>query len=219
MKNERKKQYLVLGLGRFGASVAESLCSLGHEVLAVDADEGLVEDVAPRVTQAITADATNEEVLASLEPAAFDAAIVSIGANVRDSILIAVLLREMGAKSVIAKAADELHAKVLRKVGVDRVVFPERDMGQRLARSLATQNFLDMMELSDEYQMVEVFAPEAWHGRTLLEVNVRRHYGVSVIAIRRAERFIASPGAEERFQAGDILLVLGTRAQLDALDA
>lgn len=219
MKNERKKQYLVLGLGRFGASVAESLYSLGHEVLAVDADEGLVEDVAPRVTQAIAADATNEEVLASLEPAAFDAAIVSIGANVRDSILIAVLLREMGAKSVIAKAADELHAKVLRKVGVDRVVFPERDMGQRLARSLATQNFLDMMELSDEYQMVEVFAPEAWHGRTLLEVNVRRHYGVSVIAIRRAERFIASPGAEERFQAGDILLVLGTRAQLDALDA
>lgn len=219
MKDERKKQYLVLGLGRFGASVAESLYSLGHEVLAVDADEGLVEDVAPRVTQAIAADATNEEVLASLEPAAFDAAIVSIGANVRDSILIAVLLREMGAKSVIAKAADELHAKVLRKVGVDRVVFPERDMGQRLARSLATQNFLDMMELSDEYQMVEVLAPEAWHGRTLLEVNVRRHYGVSVIAIRRAERFIASPGAEERFQAGDILLVLGTRAQLDALDA
>ena len=219
MKDERKKQYLVLGLGRFGASVAESLYSLGHEVLAVDADEGLVEDVAPRVTQAIAADATNEEVLASLEPAAFDATIVSIGANVRDSILIAVLLREMGAKSVIAKAADELHAKVLRKVGVDRVVFPERDMGQRLARSLATQNFLDMMELSDEYQMVEVLAPEAWHGRTLLEVNVRRHYGVSVIAIRRAERFIASPGAEERFQAGDILLVLGTRAQLDALDA
>ena len=219
MKNERKKQYLVLGLGRFGASVAESLCSLGHEVLAVDADEGLVEDVAPHVTQAIAADATNEEVLASLEPAAFDAAIVSIGGNVRDSILIAVLLREMGAKSVIAKAADELHAKVLRKVGVDRVVFPERDMGQRLARSLATQNFLDMMELSDEYQMVEVLAPDKWHGRTLLEVNVRRHYGVSVIAIRRAEQFIASPGAEERFQAGDILLVLGTRAQLDALDA
>lgn len=219
MKNDRRKQYLVLGLGRFGASLAETLCSLGHEVLAVDNDEALVEDIAPRVTQAITADATSEEVLASLEPSSFDAAVVSIGSNVRDSILVCVLLKEMGAASVIAKASDDLHAKVLRKVGVDRVVFPERDMGQRLARSLATQNFLDMMELSDEYQMVEVRTPEKWQNRTLMEVNVRRNYGVSVIAIRRGGAFIASPGAEEVFCPGDVLLVLGTRRQLNGLDA
>ncbi|MBR4081310.1 MAG: TrkA family potassium uptake protein [Clostridia bacterium] len=218
MKKNGKKQYLVLGLGRFGAAFAESLCAMGHEVLAVDSDEKLVDEVAPLVTQTVCADATDEDVLASLDPASFDAVLVSIGSGVRDSILAAVLLKEMGVPYIVAKASDELHAKVLRKVGVDRVVFPERDMGQRLARSMATQNFLDMMELNDEYQMVEVVAPQAWQGKTLLQVNVRRLYGVSIIAIRRDGQFIASPGAEEVFRPGDVLLVLGTRSQIDQLE-
>lgn len=214
----RKKQFLVIGLGRFGSSVAVNLCQLGHEVLAVDSDQDLVDAIAPRVTQAVAADATEEAVLQSLGPSNFDVAVVSIGQNVRDSILVSVLCKEMGVPYLVAKATDELHAKVLRKVGVDRVVFPEREMGQRVAKSMVKPNFLDMIELSGEYQMVEMTTPESWQGHTLVEMNVRRNYGVSIIALRRGERFIASPGAEERLLAGDVLLVLGSSQALDAIE-
>lgn len=214
----KQKQFLIIGLGRFGASMAVHLCKLGHEVLAVDNDESMVDAVSPYVTQAVVADATDEAVLQSLGPQNFDVAVVSIGQNVRDSILVAVLCKEMGVPYLLGKATDELHAKVLRKVGVDRVVFPERDMGQRVARSLVTPNFLDMIELSNEYQMVEMTTPEAWTGRTLVDINVRRNYGIGVIALRRGERFIASPGAEERLLSGDILLLLGRQQDLENLE-
>lgn len=216
MRNE-KKQFLVLGLGRFGTSVAESLCKLGHEVLAVDADEQLVQDVAPLVTQAVQADATDEEILDSLGVKNFDAAIVSIGSNIRDSILVSVLCKEMGVPFVAAKAVDELHAKVLRKVGVDRVIFPERDMGQRFAKSLVTPNILELVELSDDYEIAEVLAPATWCGRTLADINVRRNYGVSVIAIRRGERLVASPGADEVPQRDDVLVMMGKSRDIDRI--
>ena len=146
----KSKQFLVLGLGRFGASLAKTLCDLGQEVLAVDADEELVNNIAPYVTQAMQLDATDETLLASLGVKNFDAAIVSIGQNTRDSILVCVLLKELGVPYLVAKANDDLHAKVLRKIGADRVIFPERDMGARLARSIITPNVLELMNLSDD---------------------------------------------------------------------
>jgi len=217
MKN-KKKQFLVLGLGRFGASLAKHLCLLGHEVLAVDVRAELVEAVAPHVTQAIQADATNEDALEALGIRNFDAAIVSIGQNIRDSILVSVLCKEKGVPMVMAKAVDHLHAKVLEKVGVDRVVFPEQDMGQRMARSLATPSILDLMELSDDYQIAEVTAPVGWLDRTLVDINVRRNYGLSVIGIRRGETFLASPGAETKLEQGDILIVLGKHQDVNAIE-
>lgn len=214
---KEKKQFLVIGLGRFGTSVAVNLAKLGHEVLAVDSSEDTVDAVSPYVTQAIVANATDEAVLRSIGPRNFDVAVVSIGQNIQDSILIAVLCKEMGVPYLVGKATDELHAKVLRKVGVDRVVFPERDMGQRVAKSLVSPNFLDMLELSGEYQMVEMTTPTVWKDRTLVEANVRRNYGVSVIGIRRNEQFIASPGAEEKLLDGDVLLLLGRQEDLEKL--
>lgn len=213
----RKRQYAVLGLGRFGASVAMHLSRMGHEVLAVDSDEALVAALAPHVTQAIQADATDEAALRELEISSFDAAVVAIGTNARASILVTVLCKEAGVPLVIAKAVDELHAKVLRKVGADRVVFPERDMGQRVARTLDSPNIVDLMELSGEHRIAEVIAPQAWCGRTLQEVNVRRDYGLTVIGIRRGERFIASPGADMALQRDDILLVLGRSTEIEAV--
>lgn len=214
MRNETK-QFAVLGLGRFGSSIAENLCKMGHEVLAIDSDEELVQAVAPFVTQAVQADATDEEALESLGIQNFDAAIVSIGSNVRDSILVSVLCKEMGVPFVVAKAMDELHGKVLRKVGVDRVIFPERDMGQRVAKSLVMPNILDLVELADGYEIAEVVAPGSWCGRSLLDINVRRKYGVSVIAIRRGDALIASPGADECPQNGDVLVLLGKSKDID----
>lgn len=212
-----KKQFLVLGLGRFGRSLAVQLSQLGHEVLAVDVDEGPVNDIAPHVTQAVQTDVTDEEALQALSPGSFDAAIVAMGTNTRASILVTVLCKEAGVPLVMAKAEDDLHAKVLRKVGADRVIFPERDMAQRIARSLDAPNILDLMELSGDYRIAEVYAPEKWCGRTLMDVNVRRNYGLTVIGIRRESGFVASPAAEEQLCSGDILIVLGRQHEIDAI--
>ena len=213
----KAKQYLVLGLGRFGTSVARTLCELGQEVLAVDSDQQLVDDIAPFVTQAVQLDATDEAALGSLGITNFDAAIVSIGANTRDSILVSVLLKEMGVPYLVAKANDELHAKVLRKIGADRVVFPERDMGARLARSIITPNVLELMDLSDDYQIIEIRLPQKWEGQTIIGVNVRRKYGVSILAIHRNDRFLVAPAADMQFEASDTLLVMGKKSDIEEL--
>ncbi len=215
----KSKQYLVLGLGRFGTSLAKTLCQLGQEVLAVDSDEQLVNDIAPFVTQAMQLNATDEGALSSLGVKNFDAAIVSIGQNTRDSILVSVLLKEMGVSYLVAKANDELHAKVLRKIGVDRVVFPERDMGARVARSIMTPNVLELMDLSDDYQIIETRLPEKWVDNTIIGINVRRKYGVSILAIHRNDRFLVAPAADMHFEAGDTLLVMGKKADIEQLDA
>lgn len=218
MMKDKKKQFLVLGLGRFGASLAKQLCQLGHEVLAVDSRAEHVEDVAPYVTQAVQANATDEEALDALGVSNFDAAIVSIGQNIRDSILVSVLCKEKGVPMVMAKAVDSLHAKVLEKVGVDRVVFPEQDMGQRVARSLVSPSIVDLMNLADGYQIAEIVVPKAWHHRSLVDVNVRRNYSLSVIGIRRKDCFLASPGAETVFEPEDIMVVLGQQKDVDAME-
>ena len=215
---EKSKQYLVLGLGRFGESLAKSLYKLGQEVLAVDEDEETVEAIAPYVTQAVQIDATDEGALQALGVRNFDAAIVSIGQNMRDSILVCVLLKELGVPNLIAKATDDLHAKVLRKVGVDRVIFPERDMGARLAKSLLTPNVLEMIDLSDDYQLVEIILPMKWVGDTIIGVDVRRKYGISILAIHRGGQFIVSPTPDQMFETGDIILVLGKKDDIENIE-
>lgn len=213
----KSRQFVVFGLGRFGSSIAQHLCQLGHEVLAVDSSEAMVEANAPFVTQAVQADATDEDNLRSLDVGGFDTAVVAMGSSVRDSILITVLCKEIGVPQVIAKAVDDLHAKVLRKVGADRVVFPERDMGQRVARTLDTPNILDLMDLTGDYRIAEICVPESWRNRTLMEINVRRHHGLSVIGVRRGNEFLASPGAEMRLMEGDVLLVLGREQDIERI--
>lgn len=213
----KAKQFLVLGLGRFGRSLAKSLYSLGQEVLAVDSDEQPVNEIAPFVTQALQLNATDEAALSTLGVTNFDAAIVSIGENTRDSILVCVLLQELGVPYLVAKANDELHAKVLRKLGVNRVVFPERDMGARVARSIITPNVLELMDLSDDYQMMEIRLPNQWAGHTIMGVNVRRKYGVSILAVHRNERFLVAPAADMQFVWGDTLLVMGKKVDIELL--
>ena len=215
----KAKQFLVLGLGRFGTSVARTLCELGQEVLAVDTNEDLVEAIAPHVTQAMQMDATDEEALSSLDVQSFDAAIVSIGQNTRDSILVSVLLKELGIPYLIAKANDELHAKVLRKIGADRVVFPERDMGSRLARSLLTPHVLELMELSGDYQIIEIRVPSKWVGNSILELNVRRRYGLNILAVHRGEHFMVSPAPDMPFEREDIVLVMGRKEDVELLES
>lgn len=212
------RQYAVIGLGRFGESVARTLCDMGHEVLAVDEKQELVDAVSPYVTQAVCANASDESALKELEIQDFDGVVVSVGQNQRNSILITVLCKELGVPRVIAKAVDELHGKILTKVGADQVVFPEQEMGHRLARSLAKPSIMELMELDEEHQLVEIALPERWEDRTLAQVNVRKHHGISVLAIHRNDQFIISPGADALLLNGDSLLVLGKQEQIAAID-
>ncbi len=215
----KSKSFLVFGLGRFGSSLARSLCEQGQQVMAVDANEENVQNIAPYVTEAVQLDATDEAALATLDVNSFDGAVVSIGENVRDSVLICVLLKEMGIPHLIAKANDELHAKVLRKIGVDRVVFPERDMGERVAKSIVTPGVLDLMQLGDDFQIVEIRTPARWAGNTLIGLNVRRKYGISILAVHRNGSYMVSPSADLQLEADDTLLVIGKEEDIEELNA
>ena len=206
------KSFLVIGLGRFGAAIARELSSLGQEVLALDDDADNVQRIADEVTQAIQGDAQDEAVLRSVGARNFDCCVVAIGANMEASILITVMLKELGAKYVVAKAMTPIHARVLERVGADRVVLPESEMGVRLAQRLARTNVLDYIGVSDDFSILEIHAPKNWVGHTLGELNVRARYFINVLAIRHGEggSVDVTPAVDQRIEADDVLIVIGT---------
>lgn len=208
------KQFAVIGLGRFGTSVAKSLTVMGYEVLAIDEDQERIQEIVNSVTHAIQADATDENALKALGIRNFDVVIVAIGHDIQASILITVIVKELGVKFVVAKAQTELHGKVLVKVGADKVVYPERDMGARVAHSLVSSNVLDHIEISPEHSILEVVAPENMVGKTLRQSALRAVYGVTVMAIKRGKDLVVSPSADEPIKENDILVVIGENDRL-----
>ncbi len=211
------KSYLVLGLGRFGQAIAQALYEHGNEVLAVDENEDIVEEIQANVTHAVIGDCTDEAVLKSLGARNFDAAVVSVGGNIETSIMATVLLKELGVKNIIARAATKIHAKILTKVGADRVVLPEHDMGIRLAQSMSSANILDMIELSDNYSIVEVTPLKAWGSKSLSDIDLRSVYGVTVLAIKNKERVIILPDASYTLYPEDILIIIGRNKDIEKI--
>jgi len=212
------KQYAVIGLGRFGTSVARTLTMMGHEVLAIDDDEERIQEIINEVTHAVQADAKDEQALKALGIRNFDVVIVAIGQDMQASILVTVLLKEMGVKYVVTKAQTELHGKVLTKVGADKVVYPERDMGARLAHSLVSSNVLDHIEISPDYSILEVVAPENLVGKTLKESGLRAKFGVTVLAIKRGNEIIVSPSPVDPILENDILVAIGENDNLRSIE-
>ena len=211
------KSFAVIGIGRFGTSVALTLSLMGHEVLAVDTSAAAIDSIADRVTHAIVADATDERVLRRIGIAEFDAVVISVAADIRASILTAMLSKELGAKRVVAKAADDLHAKLLIKAGADQVVQPERDSGVRLARSIAVDSVLDYFALTDDVSINELRLPYSWAGKSLVQLGIRTRYGVSVIAIKRGEKLIVAIDPNSALEQGDVLVLLGSNHELEKL--
>ena len=209
------KSYIVIGLGRFGIEVGRELCELGNEVLAIDIHPDLVQQIANSVTHAAVADSKDKEVLRAMGVRNFDCAIVAIGGNFGDSVLTTMNLKELGVPRIICKAQDETHRRVLEKVGADRVVIPEREFANRLARSLTSSNVLDYIELSNEYGIVELPAPKVWAGKTLKELNIRATLGINIIAVKRHEETMVSPNAQFTVESDDILVVLGENSALN----
>lgn len=205
-----KKEFVVIGLGRFGGSICEELTKLGMDVLVIDKDEDLVNEYSNIVTHAVVGDATDETVLKSLGIRNFDHVIVAIGNDIQSSILTTLILKDLGVKRVTTKAINDYHEKVLLKIGADQVVHPERDMGKRLAHNLVSTSVLDYLELSDEYSIVEIAANKAIHGHSILELDIRARYGINIVAIKRGKNIIVSPQASELILEGDILIVIGS---------
>ena len=211
------KSYAVIGLGRFGMEVARRLCALGCEVLAMDTNSDLVQQISADVTHAVVADARDKEVLRALGVKEFDCGIVAIGDSLADSVLATMNLKELNVPYVVCKAYDETHRQVLKKLGADRVVIPEKENADRLAKSLSSPNVLDYIELSQDYGIIEIPAPKSWYDKSLIELNVRAKLGVNILAVKRDGGITVSPAADFRVAQNDVLVVLGNTAALEAV--
>jgi len=214
---KKNRTFGVIGLGRFGYHVARTLAQGGAEVIACDVDEEKVREVSEYVSLAYVLDATDAKALKESGIANVDTAVVSIGENIEASILIVVQLKELGVKEVVAKAVNPLHGKVLEKLGVDRVVYPEKEMAIRVAHSLLAGEFIEEIPIGEKHSLFELKAFDFMLGKTLRELDVRRRFGVSVLAIKRGENLIVNPVGDEKVLPGDILVVLGTTEQLSSM--
>lgn len=213
-----KRQFIVWGLGRFGSSVAETLTALGHEVLGIDNNEDVVENMADKLTHAVVCDVIDEKTVRSLGVRNFDVGIVAIG-TLEPSLLATMLLKEAGVKTIVAKASNAIHAKMLKKLGATQIISPERDMGRRVAHNLAYTNIMDFVELSDNICFMEVKLTPAMYGKSLVEMDVRRKYNVNVVAVKHKDgtsEMTLEPN--QPMQEGDMLMVIGTRKSVEALE-
>lgn len=214
MKKQAQKDYIVIGLGRFGTSIAKQLEANGCKVLAIDNNEQKIRQIAEYVTLAMCVDVTNEEALEELGGRNFDGAIISIGHSLNASVLATIWAKEQGIGQIIAKAYDETQGKILTKIGADKIVHPEKETGIHLANDLAFNNLFDTIELSSEYSIAEIVTLTEWIGKNLIELNLRKKYGVNVIAIKRGGSLIINPPADEPTKKGDLFMLLGLNSTL-----
>lgn len=213
-----KKQYAIIGMGRFGSSVANALTDMGFDVLAIDTNEQRIQEMSNIVTHAVSANSTDEEALRALGIRNFEVVVVAIGQDIQASILTTLILKDLGIPTLIVKAQNELHGKVLQKIGADKVIYPERDMGLRVAHHLTSPNILEYIELSDDYSIVEMRVSELMVGKNLIELNVRARFGCNVMAIKTGSNMNISPEATEPLRHNDVLVILGKPQDLIKLE-
>jgi len=214
-----KRQVAVIGLGRFGASLVRTLHGAGHEVLAIDSDEKKVQDIARSATHAVQADATSEEVLTELGLKNFEVAVVAMGADIESSVLCTVLLRKMGVTYIIARADSELHGRILTKIGANRVVYPEHEMGTSVAHTVMLRGVDDYMSLDEDYGISKLNSPKYLVGRTLKDLGFgpSGKSGVAVLLVKRGDEIIVAPAMDETVRVGDVLVPYGGEDQLEML--
>jgi trk system potassium uptake protein TrkA len=208
------KQFVVIGCGRFGQSVAIKLAELGCDVMVVDENEEIIQSLSDKVTYAVQADATDENTIKALGIRNFDVAIVTIGSDIQASILVTLLVKELGVKHIVAKAQNPAHAKVLYKIGANRVVFPEKEMGVKVAKGLVSSNVLDLIDLAPEFSILEIKTNDEWVGKSLVDINMRRTHQISVIAIRHDDDVDINVEPDRLLLSDDVLIVIGNNKDL-----
>ena len=214
MKKRSRKEYIVIGLGRFGTSIAKQLEANGCMVLAIDNNEQKIRQIAEYVTLAMCLDVSNEEALEEIGGRNFDGAVISIGHGLDAAVLATIWAKEQGIGQIIAKAYDEKQGKILTKIGADKIVYPEKEIGVQLANDLAFNNMFDTIELSSEYSIGEIITPLDWIGKDLRQLKLREKYGVNAIAIKRGGTLLVNPPADQPTKKDDVFMLLGTNATL-----
>lgn len=209
------KSFAVIGCGRFGTAVAKTLYELGNEILVIDRDIDVVDNIAEHVTHAIQAEVMDEGVLKELGLSSFDVVIVSIASDLQASIMITLIVKELGVEKIVAKAQSELHGKVLKKIGADKIVYPERDSGIRVAHNLTSNSIVDYIELSPDYSILEIEARSKWYDKTLETLKLRNKYHITVIAVKKGEEVNVSPGPNYQIKKGDIIVALGSTESIN----
>ncbi len=211
------KTYAVFGLGRYGLAVARELIENGMEVIAVDAEQKIVNDAAAYLPVCKCADVTDAEVISRLAIGNVDTVIVCMASNLEASVMAVTLCKEAGVKNVIAKCANEIHQKILQRVGADKVVFPENESGIRLAKNLLSSGFIDMISLSKDVSMIEIDVKDEWLGKNLIELNLRKKYGFNVVALKKAEEVNVNVNPEQVLDKDTTLIVIGNTAKIGKL--
>ncbi len=211
------KSYVVIGLGRFGMEMAAKLYAVGEDVLAIDTDEAVIDKFADRVTRAVAADARDIDVLKKLGVAAFDRAVVAVGSDLAASALITMNLKTLGVPYILCKAHDDTYREILEKLGADRVIIPEREMADRLSLGLTSAGIMEYIELSDEYGIVEMAAPEAWYGKTIRNLDLRNAYGANVISVRQGDELLIPPDIDRPLDENTALVILASYRTLDKI--
>ncbi|MDM5303014.1 potassium uptake protein KtrA [Bacillus subtilis] len=210
----KNKQFAVIGLGRFGGSICKELHRMGHEVLAIDINEEKVNAYASYATHAVIANATEENELLSLGIRNFEYVVVAIGANIQASTLTTLLLKEFDIPNIWVKAQNHYHHKVLEKIGADRIIHPEKDMGVKIAQSLSDENVLNYIDLSDEYSIVELLATRKLNSKSITDLNVRAKYGCTILAIKHHGDIRLSPAPEDIIHEQDCLVIMGHKKDI-----
>lgn len=211
------KQYIVIGAGRFGTSLATSLVEAGQEVMVIDDDEKVIQQLSEVMDNVAIVNATDESALRNIGLRNFDVAIVCIGTDLRASIMATLLAKDLGVPYVISKATDKLQADVLRKIGADRVVFPEHDMGVKLSKALTFDNLVDYMQLDDTHSIFELTVPSSWVGSNLKELSVRKKYAINVVGIKRGDKFEVPANPNKVFEEDDIIVIVGNTKLIEGI--
>ena len=217
MARNNQPEFAVIGLGRFGSSLALTLVGRGYTVVGIDRDRALVQEFADELTQTVALDATDEDALRAIDIASFDTVVVAIGADFESNLMATVALKSLGVRHIVCKALSERQQAILLKVGADRVVLPEYEAGQRLAYSLTMPLLLDQLVLDANHTITELRTPASFVGRSLRQVDLRGRFAITLLAIKRQEEFLISPSADVIMQEEDLLVVIGSNANLDRL--
>ena len=213
----KRKTIGIIGLGRFGGTLAKQVAAMGHEVVGIDIEEGLVQKLAPYLTHSIVADFSDEDTIRQLNLQELDVVVIAIGDNLKAKLLSAMVLKELHAPYIVAKASTEMESKLLEKVGADLIIFPEMDMAERVAQMLTRENIVDYFQLSQDIGLVEMGIPSFMIGHTLTEFDIRKKYNVNIVAVKRDKNVIAPPNPNNPLQDEDMLIVIGRNEDITKL--
>ncbi len=208
------KNVLLIGMGKFGQTLGEKLINMGNDVMIVDKDEDVINALAPKYTGALIANCMNADNLKAMDVASYDVCVVAMGDDFQSSLEITSILKDLGAKFVISRADTDIQRKFLFRVGADEVIYPNRDIAEKLAVKLNSQNVFDYIEIDNEYSVFEIAVPPRWNGKTLVDINPRGKHGLNVLLIKKGKNIVPSPGHNYVFEDGDHILAFGATEKI-----